>query len=1143
MIPLGRSIFHKLLAWFVGIGVVLILIFGGAQFVIVKRQIQQELEQSARHALDEAADTFERGVVIPLESSLRILERLSGLDEMLQAWGDKSLLIKPNVERSFLHVASAHRGLFLSIRYFDSRGAERVAVGDNRRLRDLVNLADYTGIDPYYAEARALHADLIRSPEGALRFRGPFLMADGRWTLLAGIPKRDPEIGELAGVVQIHCDLADFLRHVTDLRVGGYHGARLFIARGRGFEPIDGGGVLTVDEMTGMVTREIRLGGDEHAMHFRVAFPLTAAMLNDHVMRAMHQALLPLFLLLLIITGVAYRISRRLAAPIIALRRGMDAIGLGRFDTSIPVTTRDEIGELAETFNRMGRDLQEMTQELSNSRAVAEAANQSKSLFLANMSHEIRTPMNAVIGLTDLALTQEVSPKVHDYLHKIAQASRSLLRIINDLLDFSKIDAGCLELENIDFKPRELFDHLIELFRVQIAGKRITLLFSVAEACQSSLHGDPLRLEQILMNLIGNAVKFTPEGGEVEVSVQRLHHAGEGPIHLHFKVRDTGIGITDEQAGRLFQPFSQADLSITRMHGGSGLGLAICKRLVEMMNGRIWLESRPGVGSTFHFTASFQPAVLGDAVDLLLPRELRGLAVLVVIAHAALRAAVAGMLRQFQCTVVAVASVEAAFEGIGQARGMEKPIRLVVVDDEMADWGDGETARRFRERLIAGEPFLGDPPSGDAGGRSPSSRAGGCGVVRLVHGRNGEGDDPEAEGERVLVKPVGCTRLFEAVLELCDPERVRDARAVRHESDPNHLAGYLSGVRVLLVEDNLINRQVAEENMACVGIEVEVAGNGLEAVRMVSTRAYDLVLMDVQMPIMDGLAAARLIRADARFNALPILAMTAHALEEDRRATREAGMNGHISKPIQRVELFAALSEWIPPRPGSPRHLRSSAGSERDAMRVAGSAELLDRAGLLELINHKQGLLRSLLGEFLRHFVALPATLRDLLDDSRPEGVDQARRRVHALKGSAGNLNAMALFNAAQAFEYVLKQERGPAWLTGLERLEESLERTLEAIRLWLGELDRAESVDGDAPPVPEAPLDLTWVTALMGELDGLLARQDLASQDLKEALMPMLGGREEGLRLGQAIDRLEFGLARVELHALAERLGVVLER
>ncbi|GAB0056205.1 Sensor histidine kinase RcsC [Candidatus Magnetaquicoccaceae bacterium FCR-1] len=1126
MIPLGRSIFHKLLAWFVGVGVVLILIFGTAQFVIVKRQIQQELEQAARHALDEAADSFERGVVIPLESALRILERLSGLDEMLQAWGDKALLIKPNVERNFLHVASAHRGLFLSIRYFDSRGVERVAVADNRRLRDPVNLTDYTGTDPYYAEARALHADLIHGPVGALRFRGPFRMVDGRWTLLAGIPKRDPEIGELAGVVLIHGDLADFLRHIIDLRVWGHQGARLFIAKGRGFEPLDGGGVLTLGEMDGMLTREVRLGGDDHAMQFRMAFPLTAAMLHDPVMRALHQALVPLFLLLVIITGLAYRISRRLAAPIIELRRGMDAIGLGRFDTSIPVTTRDEIGELAETFNRMGRDLREMTRELSNSRAAAEEANRSKSLFLANMSHEIRTPMNAVIGLTDLALAQELSPKVHDYLRKISHASRSLLRIINDLLDYSKVDAGRLELDNIDFKPRELFDHLIELFRVQIAGKRITLLFSVTEVCQTSLHGDPLRLEQILMNLIGNAVKFTPEGGEVEVSVRRLHHAGEVPIQLHFKVRDTGIGITDEQAGRLFQPFSQADLSVTRTHGGSGLGLAICKRLVEMMNGRIWLESQPGVGSTFHFIARFQPAVIADAMDLLLPREWRGLAVLVVIAHPGLRATVEGMLRQFQASVVAVASVEAALARIGhaRARGIDRPFRLAVLDDEMPEWADRELENRFRSVLFDGE----------GAGR----------VLRLVgSGQGPEGEILGAEGEIRLVKPVGCTRLFAAILELCDPERIRNAGVVPHDPDPNHLVGDLSGARVLLVEDNLINRQVAEENLVGFGIEVEMADNGQEAVQMVSTRSYDLVLMDVQMPVMDGLAAARLIRSDGRFETLPILAMTAHALEEDQRATRDAGMNGHISKPIRRTELLAVLREWLPSRHGFVRSARAWEGADRGARRAEGSDELLDRAGLLDRINHKQGLLRSLLGEFLRHFDGLPGTLRGMLEDGSPEGVAEARKRVHALKGSAGNLTAMTLFNAAQAFEFVLKQESGTAWWGGLERLEESLERTFEAIRLWLRELDREEVQHDAAHPDSQAPLDRAWVTTMMREMDLLLARQDLASQDLMESLVSMLGRREESQRLEEAIDRLEFTVARVELQALAERLGVVLER
>ncbi|MBF0190545.1 MAG: response regulator [Magnetococcales bacterium] len=1053
-----RSIFHTLLGWFVGVGVLLIFCFGSVQYWMIKRQIQQDMERSARHVVDEAVAYFDKVQAIPLQSGLRILEQLSGLDEMLRAWGDRTLLIKPEVERLFTHVLSSQKGLFLSIRYFDRQGQEMVAVSGRQRIRQYRNLNHQPDDnDPYDQQARKLHHTLQELPFGSTRFAGPFQMPDGHWTVLAGIPKWDPEIGGFAGSILLHADLTDYLRHVTALKVAGYQGARLYHPPSTPLMPPEGDLLLPADPKTIPIHGEIRLGDGEPHLTLRITFPVTPTMIDDALRKELPLLWLSALPMLLLVTGCAYLVSRRLAAPIIQLRQGMTAIGQGRFDTTLAVTTHDEIGDLAATFNHMVGDLQRMTRELERSSAAASAANQAKSLFLANMSHEIRTPMNAVIGLTDLSLQSELPPRTRDHLNKISASSRSLLRIINDILDFSKIDAGRLELEKVDFLPRELFERLADLFRLQLAEKGLELILSMAEEGRTALHGDPLRLEQILMNLIGNAIKFTPTDGEVEVSVRRVPDE-EVPILLHFSVRDTGIGIPEDQAGRLFQPFSQADLSTTRTHGGTGLGLAISKRLVEMMGGRIWLESAPGQGSTFHFTAAFQHAVTGNRSDLLPPQELRHLPVLLVNRNTPSRNALADMLRLFTFEVVAVSTAQEALDQAALARAAQNPFRLIVLEESTPLPPD--SLEKIRQTSI--DPSRSRPPcsllllSNPLPPNAPRNRRHGniAGIAHLH-----------------LIKPIHCSVLFDGIMTLFGQEVARPPDSGAHPPDLTAFHQHLHGARVLLVEDNPINQQVARENLESVGIVVDVAENGLEAIQQVTTGQYDLVLMDIQMPLMDGHAATRMIRTDPRLQHLPILAMTAHALENDQQASLEAGMNDHLTKPIDRKRLFETLNRWIGPRPFQrPEPSVSAVGADaaaRIAMPEPPPLPGIDSEALLEMIHHKQALLWTLLTEFQNHYTTVIQTLRGMLLGRRVNDLEQASRLIHAFKGSAGNLYAMALFEAARELEMAIRSDQRHVWPLLLDRLETELATVLASIAHWLLQ-DEAKTSEYAAPP-PEA--------------------------------------------------------------------------
>ena len=545
---------------------------------------------------------------------------------------------------------------------------------------------------------------------------------------------------------------------------------------------------------------------------------------------------------------------------------------------------------------RRTAQLRATQQDLKVAKEKAEEATEMKSMFLANMSHEIRTPMNAVIGMAYLALKTPLSEKQRDYVNKIHNAGTSLLGVINDILDFSKIEAGRLDIEAVDFRLDDVIASVTSITAQKAQDKGLEFLAEIADSVPQNLVGDPLRLGQVIANLINNAIKFT-EQGDVYLKVELLEQVGER-ARLRFSVKDTGIGMTPEQAARLFQPFSQADMSTTRKHGGTGLGLTICRRLVELMGGEIWLESEPGAGSTFLFTVSVGVAS-GPARSRMIPEQLRAVSALVVDDNAAARDILVHALDGFCARVDAVSSGEEAIAAVKQ-HDSGRPYDVIFMDWRMPGMDGIQAARLIKE-----DPQLKTRPAV---------------VLVTAFGR----EEVREEAERIqmdgfLLKPVTTSMLLDTLVSLfagAGQDRTALAPAVDRHADR------LRGVRILLAEDNEINQQIAVELLEGVGATVEVANDGLEAVRKLLDQPmppnYDVVLMDLQMPEMDGYQATKKIRSDPRFASFPIIAMTAHATIEERQKCLDAGMNGHVSKPIDPSSLFETLERFVAPTAKGP---------------------------------------------------------------------------------------------------------------------------------------------------------------------------------------------------------------------------------
>ncbi|WP_169208540.1 response regulator [Aromatoleum petrolei] len=637
----------------------------------------------------------------------------------------------------------------------------------------------------------------------------------------------------------------------------------------------------------------------------------------------------------------------------------------------------------------------EAVERMQKARALAEDAARIKSDFLANMSHEIRTPMNAIIGMTYLALRTQLDARQRDYLEKILASSQHLLGIINDVLDFSKIEAGKLVIERIDFDLEKIVADVGAQIVEKTNAKGLELVIDVAADVPATLVGDPLRISQILLNYANNAVKFT-DRGEIVMRVRR-ESIEDGEVVLRFEVRDTGIGIDDEQRERLFRSFEQADTSITRKYGGTGLGLAISKRLAAMMGGSVGVESQRGVGSSFWFTCRL--GIGRSEGHLLMPApDLRGLRALVADDNLSSREVLAEMMTCMTFRVHAVDCGRAAVAEVERAACAGEPYDIVLIDWQMPGL-DGVAAAREMGRL--GLPRLPVRIVVTAYGREDVA----CAAV-------GAGVDD------ILLKPVTASALFDTAIRLLDGA-LRPVRPHAATGDaPADLAA-VRGARLLLVEDNELNQEVASELLGAAGFRVDIAANGEEAVQRVQQASYDLVLMDMQMPVMDGVTATRAIRRLPACADLPVVAMTANAMAGDREQCVQAGMNDHIAKPIQPDRLWATLLRWIPPRSDAAGADDPAAPSAAPTAPHVSLASLRLISGLdpdlgVRRLMGKEEFYQSLLRKFVSGYGDFNVRLNAAFDGG---DFAVAERLAHSLKGLAGQIGAGLLQEVAAELE------------------------------------------------------------------------------------------------------------------------------
>jgi signal transduction histidine kinase/ligand-binding sensor domain-containing protein/DNA-binding response OmpR family regulator len=643
---------------------------------------------------------------------------------------------------------------------------------------------------------------------------------------------------------------------------------------------------------------------------------------------------------------------------------------------------------------------------IQQARADAEASTRAKSDFLANISHEIRTPMNAILGFAGLGAHLDLAAKPREYFHKIDRAGKNLLGIIDDVLDFSKIESGKLALESVAFDLADVLDQVTDLFSWRAAEKGLELVAWADPDVPPRLAGDPLRLGQVFINLLGNALKFTARG-EIVLHVTVAPVAEASPpmpdtVRLQFAVTDSGVGISAEQQQRLFQAFSQADSSTTRLYGGTGLGLAISQQLVRAMGGVIGVDSTPGQGSCFHFTIDL-PCLPASAVDD--GPVLDGRRVLVVDDSAVVRT----MLERQLGDAGLLVDTAATIDGAAALLHAGTPVDVVVLDWDLAAGGDAgiDHVQRLRQAAV-GQPAM--VVMATEYGRETAMRAASALAIR-----------------HCLVKPVNRDRLLLSVaqaLGLAAEESATPLPQPAASGTPSAAAQRLAGARVLVVDDNQINQQVAREVLLGGGVQADLAGTGIDAVRMVDAGRYDAVLMDIQMPEMDGYEATALIRARHSATQLPVIAMTAHAVAGFRENSLAMGMNDYVTKPIEPERLFAVLAAWIGNRtapPGLPSPPVEPAGQGADAAPAAidtVSDAAIDTGAALARLGGNHHLLTVLLDKFVEEFAATPAQLADAIGAGQ---FDRAALLVHKVKGAAGNLSMGQLHRCSDVLEQQLR--------------------------------------------------------------------------------------------------------------------------